>query len=35
MTILKDKQNSRRAREYVAGALMNLSLKQPTMQVAS
>ena len=33
LTMLKDKKNcSRRAREYVAGALMNLTLRQPTMQ---
>merc|ERR1719316_848746 len=33
LAILKDKDGaSRRAREYVAGALMNLTLKQPGMQ---
>lgn len=33
IAMLKNKKNSsRRAREYVAGALMNLTLRQPTMQ---
>ena len=33
LAILKDKAGaSRRAREYVAGAVMNLTLKQPSMQ---
>ena len=33
LSLLKDKAGaSRRAREYVAGALMNLTLKQPSTQ---